>query len=139
MSVVLVFYHDSYNGPAEPIGDRIAAAVLPNRKVISKTQDPDDGIVETIGDYPNRWKENKKLRDDLVSSYNSFYEFAYENEEKNPELEDLSPPDPNEEEMPLSALYMMILKRFDNQSITSAIFTNEDAKKHLQEAGWFNG
>ena len=50
----------------------------------------------------------------------------------------ISPPDPNDENFPLSAFYWMILEKVDSQSGSSEIYSDEDAKELLREGGWFN-
>ena len=125
MSVVLIY--DEVDAPLE---ERILAVVLPSRKVIEK-DDSEEGITEYLGEFADRWKDNKSLRESISESGKSFYERHF----TNGEFTDL---DPNDEEISLGAFYYMILQRFDNQAIGSSIYTDDDAKAILREGGWFN-
>lgn len=125
MSVVLIF--DEVD---KPLAERVLAVVLPSRKVIEK-DDSEEGITEYLGEFADRWKDNESLRESVSESGKSFYERHFPNGE-------FTAPDPNDEEISLGAFYYMILQRFDNQAISSAIYTDDNAKEILREGGWFN-
>lgn len=124
MSVVLIY--DEIDAPLE---ERVLAVALPSRKVIEK-DDSEEGIAEYLGDFADRWKQNTVSREAIRESSQSFYDKNFPDGEL-----DI---DPDEDEIPLGAFYWMILQRFDNQSVGSAIFTDDRAKEILREGDWFN-
>ena len=124
MSVVLIY--DEIDAPLE---ERVLAVALPSRKVIEK-DDSEEGIGEYLGDFADRWKQNDVSRESIKESSQSFYDKNFPDGEL-----DI---DSDEDEIPLGAFYWMILQRFDNQSVGSAIFTDDRAKEILREGDWFN-
>jgi len=127
MAVVLIYRHEGDTDLS--LAERIHTAVLPSRKVIVKEGEYD--LSEYLAEYEVRWKEDSELRQALSQGSKDFYLENFDGGE-------MSPPDSNAEEMPLSAFYWMILQNFDSQSTSSEIYSDEDAKELLREGGWFN-
>jgi hypothetical protein len=124
MSVVLI-----YNQVDLPFAETIKAVALPSRKVITKDEDP--SLVEYLAEYATRWKNDPELRHALADGSKDFYL-------KNFSDLGMEVVDENDEEMSVSAFYWMILRNFDSQSMSSAIYSDESAKELLREGGWFN-
>ena len=101
---------------------------MPSHKVIQKSES--DDVVGYLGEFEERWKNDAQLRERIAEDSKDFYLENFEGK--------ISPPDPNDEDFPLSAFYWMILQKFDSQSVSSAIFADDDAKSLLREGGWFN-
>lgn len=128
MSVVLIYNHE---GDTDlPLAKRITHVVLPSRKVLS--QKGNDYTVDHIGGYVDRWKENPEERQSIANRSKDFYLENFSDDE------DMLPPNPNEEDIPLSAFYWMILQSFDNQAVSSEIFDDAVARELLTEGGWFS-
>jgi len=128
MSVVLIYDHEGDTGL--PLAKRITNVVLPSRKVLSRGEN--DYLADHIGGYVDRWKDDSDLRQSIANKSKDFYleNFADDN--------DMLPPDPNEEDIPLSAFYWIILQNFDNQAVSSEIFADDVARELLKEGGWFD-
>ena len=130
MSVVLIYNQEGdQEGGASSLAEAVQVVVLPSRKVLSRKED--DYLIDYLGGYADRWKDDSELRHALANGSKDFYL------ENFPGDDDLSPADPNAEEMPLSAFYWMILTSFDSQSMSSAIFSDDEARELLKEGGWF--
>ena len=127
MSVVLIYNQEG--GGAPSLAESIQVVVLPSRKILSQKED--DYLIDYLGEYAERWKEDPELRQGLSDSCKDFYL------ENFPDDDDMSPPDPNAEEIPISAFYWMILTNFDSQAMSSAIFSDDEARELLKEGGWF--
>ena len=112
MAVLLIYNHES--DPNVPLAERIHTAVLPSRKVLAKEGESD--LAKYLANYETRWKEDPELRESVARRSK----------------------DPNDKNFPLSAFYWMILDKFDSQSGSSEIYSDEEAKKLLREGGWFN-
>jgi hypothetical protein len=128
MSVVLIYNQEG--GGESSLAEAVRVAILPSHKVLSR--DEDDYLIDYLGKFSDRWKEDSMLRRSLADGSKDFYL------ENFPGDNDLSPADPNAAEMPLSAFYWMILTRFDSQTMSSAIFSDDEARELLKEGGWFN-
>jgi hypothetical protein len=127
MSVVLIYDHEGDTGL--PLAKRITNVVLPSRKVLS--QNENDYLVDHIGGYVDRWKNDSDLRQSIANKSKDFYLENFADDD------DMLPPDPNEEDIPLSAFYWIILQNFDNQAVSSEIFADDVARELLKEGGWF--
>ena len=127
MAVLLIYSHEANTGLS--LAERIHTAVLPSRKVIAKEGESE--LAEYLANYEVRWNESPELRDEVAKWSKVFYLENFDGGE-------MSPPDPNDKNFPLSAFYWMILERFDSQSTGSEILNDEDAKELLHEGGWFN-
>ena len=127
MSVVLIYSHEANTGLS--LAERIHTAVLPSRKVLAKEGESD--LAKYLANYETRWKEDPELRESVARRSKDFYLENFDGGE-------MSPPDPNDKNFPLSAFYWMILDKFDSQSGSSEIYSDEEAKKLLREGGWFN-
>ena len=128
MSVVLIYDHEGDTGL--PLAKRITNVVLPSRKVLSRGEN--DYLADHIGGYVDRWKDDSDLRQSIANKSKDFYLENFADDD------DMLPPDPNEEDIPLSAFYWMILQNFDNQAVSSEIFSDDVARELLKEGGWFN-
>ena len=128
MPVLLIYDQEGY-GIGSSLAESIRAVVLPSRKIL--TREEDDYLIEYLGEYADRWKENSELRHSLADDSKDFLL------ENFPGDNDMSPPNPDAEEMPISAFYWMILTKFDSQSMSSGIFSDDEARELLQEGGWF--
>ena len=122
MAVVLIYRHEGDTDLS--LAERIHTAVLPSRKVIVKEGESE--LAEYFANYEVRWNESPELRDEVAKWSKVFYLENFDGGE-------MSPPDPNDKNFPLSAFYWMILERFDSQSGSSEIYSDEDAKELLRE------
>ena len=129
MSVVLIYNNLGEKGEEVSLAERIHTVILPSRKVIVKEGESE--LAEYFANYEVRWNESPELREAVAKNSKDFYL-------KNFDGGDMSPPDPNDTTFPLSAFYWMILDKFDSQSGSSEIYSDEEAKKLLREGGWFN-
>lgn len=127
MSVVLIYDHEGDTGL--PLAKRITNVVLPSRKVLSRGEN--DYLADHIGGYVDRWKDDSDLRQSIANKSKDFYLENFTDDD------DMLPPDPNEEDIPLSAFYWIILQNFDNQAVSSEIFADDVARELLKEGGWF--
>jgi len=129
MSVVLIYNHLGEKGQKASLAERVHTVILPSRKVIVK--EGESQLVEYFAGYEDRWNESPELREAVAKNSKDFYLENFDGGE-------LSPPDPNDKNFPLSAFYWMILEKFDSQSTGSEILNDKDAKELLREGGWFN-
>ena len=129
MSVVLIYNHLGEKGQKASLAERVHTVILPSRKVIVK--EGDSQLAEYFAGYEARWNESPELREAVAKNSKDFYLENFDGGE-------LSPPDPNDKNFPLSAFYWMILEKFDSQSTGSEILNDKDAKELLREGGWFN-
>ena len=129
MLVVLIYNHLGEKGQKASLAERVHTVILPSRKVIVK--EGDSQLAEYFAGYEARWNESPELREAVAKNSKDFYLENFDGGE-------LSPPDPNDKNFPLSAFYWMILEKFDSQSTGSEILNDKDAKELLREGGWFN-
>lgn len=129
MAVVLIYNNLGENGEKASLAERIHTVILPSRKVIVK--EGESQLAEYFSGYEARWNESPELREAVAKNSKDFYLENFDGGE-------LSPPDPNDKNFPLSAFYWMILEKFDSQSTGSEILNDKDAKELLREGGWFN-
>ena len=126
MAVTLIYS----NYEEIPLAKRVIAVVLPSYKVLTKDEGSD--LPEYIGQFPDRWKTNENnYRNRIVDGSGDFFEEKFPNGE-------LTAPEVDADEMPLSAFYWEILRLFDHQAMSSGIFFDDEARELLKDEGWFN-
>jgi len=115
--------------------NNIKAAVLPNKKVLIN-DDESSYIPEHIKSITAKWSENgSEFRNNIDGSAKLLFN---SNEAELKEAGLTYSEDIETDEIPISHFFTAVLNRYDNQAVSSGIFSNEEAKQLLGDGGWFN-